>query len=112
MKTVTKAERVALERLFVADWPVKLGGSLGGLVQSRSAVYEKLVAAGLAESAELRINGVFEVVIRGYRITAFGHMTYCVTCDPPATKPRRVARQGHPLQARGRARRARRGRAR
>ena len=64
-----------MERLFGAEIDGKLP------LQSRARVYHELQEMKLAEPDERTFGfGPFAVVVRGWRLTAFGHLTYCTSC--------------------------------
>lgn len=79
---MNKQSLALLERAFAAEIEGAGGGI--GLVQSRSKVATKLADDGYLEAASKTIGGRFGIVIRGYRLTHLGRMTYCASCTEAA----------------------------
>ena len=74
-----------LEKIFGAEIEAALSGHPHrALVQTKSKVIETLAAQGMVKKDELRLGGRFPVTVRGWVLTALGHMTYCMSCtDDP-----------------------------
>jgi hypothetical protein len=79
---MTKPQRRALERLYVASLPPEFGGAALGIVQSKSKAFNALAEQGLCGWVEQVIGGRFPVSVEGWVITPAGHLAYCMSCDP------------------------------
>jgi len=65
----------AMERLFGAEVDGRLP------LQSRAKVYTELQSMDLAAPYERVFGyGQFAVTVKGWRLTALGHLTYCMSC--------------------------------
>ena len=63
----------ALGRLFEAQMK-------GELLQSKAKIFTELEELDYCAKEEITLSGVFPVIVSGYAITMFGHMTYCQEC--------------------------------
>ena len=75
----TKAEFKVLERIYGAEIESALRHDHLP-VQLRSKHLPALEQMGMIEPMESKLGGQFPMTIRGWKLTAFGHMYYCMNC--------------------------------
>lgn len=75
-----KKSLLLLEKAFSSEIEGALNGS-SDVMQTRSKLAEKLVEDGYLMKAKDRLGGRFPVTIEGYRLTHFGRLTYCASCE-------------------------------
>jgi hypothetical protein len=64
-----------LERAFTSE----VNGE--NLFQTKSRLAEVLAEDGYLEEASYTIEGRFPVIVKGYRLTHLGRLTYCLSCE-------------------------------
>ena len=79
---MNKKELQLLEKAFDAEVHAALSGGLH-LIQTRQKLAEKMVADGLLAEKTIILGGRFPVTVKGFELTEFGRMTYCMGCEPP-----------------------------
>ncbi len=83
--TITKAEYLMLEKMFVSEMDHALNGSrLPCCFQSKAKLLEAMESKGLVERVEFKLGGRFSVTISGWALTHSGRLTYCENSDEPA----------------------------
>lgn len=80
-KDLSKREYAMLEKIFGADIEAALSKSPRVFQTNSTKVIHALRDKGMVRETEERLGGRFPVTIKGWELTALGHMTYCMSCD-------------------------------
>lgn len=70
-----------LERAFEAEVNGALNKSCDLMQPKNKKLADELVEEGYLVKGEYQIKGSFPVLVKGYRLTHLGRITYCSTCE-------------------------------
>jgi hypothetical protein len=71
-----------LGKVFAVEVHAALTPRYPMVFQTRSKRIQALKEMGMVKEAEKRVGrGPFAVTIKGWELTALGHLTYCMSCD-------------------------------
>lgn len=77
---MNKREIALLERAYSAEVAVSLSKTGMHLIQTKSALAEKMVEEGFLRKRSIRMHGPWPCTVDGYELTEAGRLAYCLSC--------------------------------